>query len=179
MWIRNQDFLTWIMNILFSKIFLLSFQQAPEITVIRRMSDTDPHNAEMHLVNPQDIFKNPPDILRPQNDIQRQNSSELQLENFQELTDEDLNLQLFLWNTIEFFRAWKFWAFAPRFFLFCSWQFITLQRALLACIEWWETLNFTAKSQNFLVQKILDNMICIYLKQWAVDKTRLLYYEVK
>ena len=60
------------------------------------MSDTDPHNAEMHLVNPQDIFKNPPDILRPQNDIQRQNSSELQLENFQELTDEDLNLQLFL-----------------------------------------------------------------------------------
>lgn len=28
-----------------------------EIPVIRRMSDTDPGNAEMHLVNPHDIFK--------------------------------------------------------------------------------------------------------------------------
>ena len=61
------------------------------------MSDTDPHNAEMHLVNPQDIFKDPTDILRgPQLDLQRQSSSEPQIEVFQELTDEDLNLQLFL-----------------------------------------------------------------------------------
>ena len=63
------------------------------------MSDTDPHNAEMHLVNPQDIFKNnPPDILRnPQlEETQRQNSTEPQIDMFQELTDEDLNLQLFL-----------------------------------------------------------------------------------
>ena len=63
------------------------------------MSDTDPYNAEMHLVNPQDIFKNnPPDIL-PNSQLeetQRQNSSELQIDMFQELTDEDLNLQLFL-----------------------------------------------------------------------------------
>ena len=66
------------------------------------MSDTDPHNAEMHLVNPQDIFKDPSDILRPQLDLQRQNSSEPQIEAFQELTDEDLNLQLFLW-------FWFYW----------------------------------------------------------------------
>ena len=78
---------------------VFSLFQQPEITVIRRMSDTDPHNAEMHLVNPQDIFKNnPPEILpNPQlEETQRQNSTEPQIDIFQELTDEDLNLQLFL-----------------------------------------------------------------------------------
>ena len=60
------------------------------------MSDTDQNNAEMHLVNPQDVFKNPSGCLRPQLETQRQNSTEGQIDAFQELTDEDLNLQLFL-----------------------------------------------------------------------------------
>ena len=65
------------------------------------MSDTDPHNAEMHLVNPQDIFKNNPQDILPnpqqlEGTQQRQNSTEPQIDMFQELTDEDLNLQLFL-----------------------------------------------------------------------------------
>lgn len=57
------------------------------------MSESDLGNAEMQLVNPQDIFKDPPTVLKPPNlQLSRQNSFKID----DLLTDEDSLLQLFM-----------------------------------------------------------------------------------